>query len=201
MAFGLMCCMLYVILTGWEIPSNEVSTAVNASASTPNSTPEQLPASVPDLINESSPVPQTQEEGIRVISSPQKASSGQEIAVIVEIHTTGQGISGSEIALEFDPLAFEVTGLAPGDLMGNGPLVGAEEIDNQNGIIHYALARKGITQITDSSGVLAIINLRITDSATGGTCNLTLKEINLTNERFEEINGLPVQNGVVEIAP
>jgi len=201
LVFCLLCCMLYVILTGWEIPTDEVSTAISASDLTPDSTPDQLQPSVTEATSETSPASQTQEKGIRVITSPQAASSGQEIAVIVEVSATGQGVSGGEIIMQFDPSVFQATGLTPGDLLGTSPLIGAEEIDNQNGIISYALARKGTTQVTDSTGSLAVITFKVSDTGSGGTHDLTLKEINLTNERFEEINGLPVQNGIVEIAP
>ena len=133
--------------------------------------------------------------------SPPKAGPGDEITVIVEAQIAGNGISGSEIMVEFDPSMCQVIGLEPGELLGDSPLVGAEEIDNQRGAIHYASARKGMTQPTDCMGSLATINFKVNDSSPNGTCNLTLKEVNLTNEQFGEISGFAIQNGVVEVVP
>ena len=132
---------------------------------------------------------------------PQVAHPGQEINISVNAIANTCGISGSEIMLEFDPAILQIAGLSADGVLGSNPLVGMEEKDNRNGILRYAVARKGRTQITASAETLAGITFRVTDSARSGLYNLTLKEVRLTDEKFEDITEFEVKSGSLEVVP
>lgn len=140
-------------------------------------------------------------EGVYLNPVSQEATVGQTISINVEARLTDCGISGSEIELEFDPAVFQVTGFVTEGVLGSNPLIGMEEKNNQAGVLRYALARRGPTQVTTLAEVIAIIDFKVMDSASIGSYNLILKDVKLTNEKFEEITGFVVQDGSVKVVP
>lgn len=170
------------------------------------SEPEPEPTTQSQPTPEAEPIPEPLPEqplnlpsgGVYFNPPSQQVVTGEEIIVSVETKLKGFGISAAEITLEFDPNVLQVIGLTAGELLGSGPLVGTEEKDDQRGVIHYALARKGPTQITDCAGVLAVIKFKVVGSA-GDQHNLTLSEVKLTNQDFKTISGFEIHNGSVEI--
>lgn len=129
-----------------------------------------------------------------------EASPGEEFEVEVRINLEEKGISAGEISLTFDGGAMEIASIEAGDLLGANPLVGLEEIDNQAGTAKYALARMGATSVPTPPGVLAMLTLKVLDSAKSGTYELGLSKVGLSDENFEDIAGLEFQGTQVKIS-
>ena len=186
------------------IPPEPVTKLITGTVVQSEPAPEPTTQTQPTSEVEPIPEPQTEPnpdlpfDGVYFNPPSQQVKCGKEIIVNVETKIADFGISAAEITLEFDPAALQVIGLTSGELLGNGPLIGTEEKDNQRGVIHYALARKGPTQVTDSAGVLAVIKFKVVGSA-GDQHNLTLSEVKLTNQDFKTISGFEIHNGSVEI--
>ena len=138
-------------------------------------------------------------EGVYINPVSQEAEPGQAVTVNVEIKPADWGISGSEITLEFDPAALEATGLEQGGFLGDTPLVGLNEIDNEAGMLRIAVARVGETTPPSPPGVLATVSFTVLDTAERGTHDLTLTEVRLTDENFEDIADIKVQHGSIKV--
>ena len=156
LALILFACAVFIAVTGWdgETTTEEVTMSVSEPAVTPESTPENTLESIvqePPIVSNTQSVPII---GIYIEPFAIEVSRGQEITIDVMANLANTGISGCEFTFEFDPTILQVNDLTAGDLLGTDPLVGSESKDNQSGIIRYAIARKGLTQITDSVGVL-----------------------------------------------
>jgi len=201
LAFILLGCAIFIALTGWGNKTAVVTTSITESSSQIASTPDSMHKIQPPKTPQPEKLPPSFAEGIYISPASLEISKGEDFNINVMAKFANYGISGSEITLDFDPSVFQATDLIEGDLLGANPVVGTEEKDNQVGMTHYALARKGATQITDSDGVLATIKFHVLDSAPNGTHNLTLTEVKLTDQKFKEITGFDVQNGSVEVVP
>ncbi len=112
------------------------------------------------------------------------------VRIVVEVE---KGVSGGEINLKFDPDAFEVISLKPGDLFGENPLVGVKRIEN--GTIKYALARVG--KSVRSSGDFAVVSFRV--KAESGSYTLQLTKVGLADEKFEDIEGIETGGAIVKV--
>lgn len=138
-------------------------------------------------------------EGVWLEPLSQQASPGQEIEVETKVKMPEKGISGGEVKIAFDPAALKVLEVEPGDLLGSKPLVGVKEKDNEKGLIHYALARKGETPVPTPPGTLLSLRFKVLDTAEEGKSKLTLEEVKLTDEKFESIPDIKVQGAIVQI--
>lgn len=214
LAAWLLGCAVYVTITGWNAETPEVGLSSNQPP-----VPSTTPGSNPPITVTSSPtpsVPITPTSTPRTLPEPEMWASppsnsvylsprslgalpGQEVRIEVMANLTGSGISGVEFELAFSPAAFEVRDVSPGALLGASPLAGTDEKDNEAGTLRYALARKGLTEAGNTSGVLAVITLRALDTATAATYPLTLRSIELTDERFREITGFEVLSSSIEV--
>ena len=129
-----------------------------------------------------------------------EADPGEEFEVEVNIDLEDRGISGGEIGLTFDSDTMEVVNIEAGDLLGSDPLVGLKEIDNQAGTVKYALARMGETSVPTPPGVLAVLTVRVLNSAGSGSYELKLRKVGLADEKFEDITGLRTQGAQIKIS-
>lgn len=139
------------------------------------------------------------QKGVWLAPPTQQASPGQGIKVETKVKMSKSGISGGEVKLSFDPSALKALEVEPGDLLGSNPLVSVKEKDNEKGLIHYALARKGKTLVPTPPGTLLSMKFKVLDSAKAGESKLTLEEVKLTNEKFEGISGIKIQGGSVKV--
>ncbi len=152
-----------------------------------------------------------------------EAATGDQIGVEIVVDS-GSGISGAEIELAFDgsalsaiavvakTLAPELVGLdpvdeqgntvhydRPGSLLGEEPLVGLKQIDNDAGTVKLALARKGETTSDSPPGILAGVTFEVLDSASAGDYDLQLTSVRLTDQDFEDIPDINVEEAVVTV--
>ena len=149
------------------------------------------------LVGSSCTVPKGASAYISPIS--QEASPGQAVTIEVKVEPSNYGVSGGEIHLSFDSTAMKAIGYEAGDLLGNTPLVGLEELDNDAGTLKYALARSGDTPVPTQTGVFMVIDFEILDTVETAAYHLQLVKVGLADEEFEEIEELNVQDASVEI--
>lgn len=221
LAVWLMGCAVYIGVTGWTGEETSVGTSAGESTTAPKESPHLPSAEVPLAVEVSStpaatPTPSPAEppptpaqppeeettlptNGVYIEPATLEASPGQDIRVTIMASVTDQGVSGCELVLSFSPSVFEITGLASGDLLGTGPIIGAEETDNDNGTVHYALARKGQTEIDDSRGAIAVVNLRVRGSAPSGVYELGIAQLELTNQEFRDIPTIDAKGAWIQV--
>ena len=87
----------------------------------------------------------------------------------VAVVPVGQSLSAVAMEVTFDPAIVQVLSVEPGDLLGADPLVALRSIDNVNGVVTLALARKGATPVPSPGGGLVSIRLQVASTATSGT--------------------------------
>lgn len=138
---------------------------------------------------------------VMVYIEPQQmvAMAGNTIQFQIEIAPAGCGISGSEINLKFDPKMIEITGIEEGEILGDSPIVGVKQIDNQVGSLTYALARVGTSYKSPETGTFATIDIKVLDSAKPGTYELSLTSVGLSDEVFKSIDGIVTKGATLEI--
>jgi len=195
-AFVLLGCAVFLMLTDPEIETATVTTSASESTVQTPPPPEQTnPATAHRETTETTP----EITGISLAPGSQKVSTGQEINLAIQALVAGFGISGAELEVKFDPAVIQVISLSPGDLLGSSPIVAIEEINNSTGYVHYALARRGETQASDSAGTLVTLRCTIPNSAPIGNHDVTIKSAILTDEQFQETTSFSIQNGTVKI--
>ena len=140
-----------------------------------------------------------QEAGVYISPSSQEASPGQVVTIEVKVEPSAYGVSGGEIHLSFDSTAMKVIGYEAGDLLGATPLVGLKGLNNDAGMLKYALARSGDTPVPTQTGVFMVIDFEVLDTVETGTYHLQLVKVGLADEEFKEIEELNVQDASVEI--
>lgn len=212
LAAWLMGCAIVVAFTGWDGKSSpRISTSASSpAAQTPSPSPsdQMSPAQTPQAENIPeepgalpTPEPWSPRPSNAVYLSPrfQGARPGQEITFAVMVHLTDRGISGAEFEVVFPPEVLRARSLRPGDLLGLAPLIAADDVDNSQGILHYASARKGTTTAGDSDGVLASITFEVSSTASPGVYPLMLQNVLVTDERFGGISGFDVLGVTFEV--
>ncbi len=159
-------------------------------------------------------------QGVWINPPWRKARSGEEIYIVVQAGPEYWGVTSGEINLQFDPAVFQAAtytpgaspvspgelfaspSSSPGDLFGMPPLIELEEIDNQAGMLRYALARSGATPSPrvpgQTSFVFAFVNLIVSETAKSGTYELTLR-VSLTDANHKDIADIKVQGASIEI--
>ncbi|MDY6834934.1 MAG: cohesin domain-containing protein [Chloroflexota bacterium] len=123
---------------------------------------------------------------------------GDAFEVDIMVDPKAYGVSGGELNFAFDPEAMTANTIVPGDLLGVGPLVGEETIDNDAGTISYALGRQGETPVPTPAGVFATISF--TADGIGGVFDLDIVDMGLADENFNDIPDIAIEDGVVQIA-
>ena len=137
--------------------------------------------------------------GIYIDIPSQKLTAGEDGIISIMANFETEKIRGAEIKFTFDPKILKVNDVTPGVLMGPNALVAIEEIDNDEGMLHYAVACKGTNPVLSESGSIMMIYFQVTEQNQKDLCNLSFKEINLSNDQFEPITGFEARNAVIEI--
>ena len=133
--------------------------------------------------------------------SPEKVTPGEQFKVEVRVEPGKQGVSAGEINLSFDSQVMQVVEVKPGELLGERPLPGILNIDNEAGTLSYSLARIGETAAPTSGATLAIITFQILNSAQPGDYELSFTSVGLANENFEDIPNIQVKGASIKISP
>jgi hypothetical protein len=145
-----------------------------------------------------SPIPN---EGVYLTPTFIELQPGQALSLKIEVKPSGWGASGGEINLAFNPAVLQAVDIEAGDFFGSSPIVGLKRVDNQAGVIRLALARVGETPSSSPPGVLATVNFKVSDSATGGTYDLELTKVGLADQNFQDITSFTVQGASIKINP
>jgi hypothetical protein len=141
----------------------------------------------------------SEEVFVSLISPSFPVWPSKEFKVKVKVEPNQKGISGGEINLKFDPEVFEVLDVKAGDFFGTDPLIGIKTIDNKEGIIKYALARKGETKAPSQSGIFATITLKVKNVKTGKS-DFTFSKVGLSDENFQDIKEIKTQGATIKIS-
>ncbi|RLG18145.1 hypothetical protein DRN63_01920, partial [Nanoarchaeota archaeon] len=105
----------------------------------------------------------------------------------IRVDPGSYGISGGEVVLSFDPQQFNVLDIEVGDLFGADPLVGIKEIDETNGVVRCAIARKGKTIPPTPEGTFITIEFKVKDEASLGKYEIRIVKVGLADENFRDI--------------
>ena len=199
MAIVLLACAVFVGVTGWD---GTTDTYVSTSASEGvSSTTEEVQPPLPQTPPEESPAPVVALTGIYIDPQYFELKPGEEFSVNLIADLTGRGVSGCEVVLEFDPIVFQLIDVVSGALLGADPLIGTKNMDNTTGKVRFAIARKGMTDVTASTGVLSTFYLLVLNSTPSGSYDLTIGDLMLTDHDFKEMAGYEIHSGSVEIIP
>ena len=136
---------------------------------------------------------------VSIDPASQSVSTGDTFTVDVVVDPAGYGVSGGEMNIAFDADAMQADSIEPGDLLGTNPLVGTEEINNTAGTIIYALARIGATAPPTPEGAFATITFTVKTDATEGTYALDIVSMGLSDENFNDIPGITINDGTVTV--
>jgi hypothetical protein len=85
--------------------------------------------------------------------------------------------------------------------LGERPLAGILNIDNEAGTLGYSLARIGETTAPTSGATFAVITFQILNSAQPGDYKLGFTGVGLASENFEDISGIRVKGASIKISP
>jgi hypothetical protein len=132
--------------------------------------------------------------------SAKQVTPGEQFKVQVQVEPQKQGVSAGEINLSFDSQAMQVVEVKPGTLLGERPLAGILNIDNEAGTLGYSLARIGETTAPTSGAAFAIVTFQILNSAQPGDYELELTKVGLANENFGDIGDFTIQGASVKIS-
>lgn len=131
--------------------------------------------------------------------SPEKVKPGEQFKVEVRVEPGKQGVSAGEINLSFDSQVMQVVEVKPGELLGERPLPGILNIDNEAGTLNYSLARIGETTAPTPASAFAIVTFQVLEAAKAGDYELTFSGVGLANENFEDIPGVRVKGASIKI--
>ena len=122
-----------------------------------------------------------------------------EVSVDIEIDPQGRGISGGEIYLKFTPEAFVLSEIVSGELLGEGPLVGAHVVDTTSGTILYAIARRGLTPVPTQTSIFARLTFTVLDGTKSGIYVFSLLTVGLSDNWFQDIDLIKLTSGNIEL--
>ena len=89
-----------------------------------------------------------------------KVCPGDAFSVNVTVDPAGKGVSAAYVKLAFDASVVECEDVSPGNLLGDSPLE-KKVIDNESGMVWYALARIGDTPVPTEKGTFAVLSFRV----------------------------------------
>ena len=138
---------------------------------------------------------------VSLTPASQKVHPGKDFSVTISVDPKGRGISGGELNLSFDAAVMQIAKVTAGDLLGDSPIIGIEEIDNEAGRLKYALARKGVTPVPTPKGSFASITFTVKEDAKPGEYDLVITKMGLSDENFEDITEVKTEGGKVVIMP
>jgi len=138
---------------------------------------------------------------VTLIPSPQEVKPGEQFAIEVQVEPVEHGISAVEIDLSFGPEAMQVIQVQPGTLLGERPLSGILNIDNEAGTLSYSLARIGETEAPTEAATFAEITFRVLQWAEAGSYELDLSSAGFADEEFEDIPDIELKGTSIKISP
>jgi hypothetical protein len=136
-----------------------------------------------------------------LIPSSEEVKPGEQFEIEVQVEPGKQGISAIEISLSFDSQAMQVIQVKPGMLLGERPLSGISNIDNEVGTLSYSLSRIGETKAPTPTASFAVIVFQILDRAQGGDYELSFAGVGLANENFEDILEITLKGASIKVKP
>ncbi|MSQ40608.1 MAG: hypothetical protein EXR55_02885 [Dehalococcoidia bacterium] len=137
---------------------------------------------------------------VRVTPSSLAVAPGERGLVSIEVLVAGVGVSAADVTITFDPKSLKVTGVEPGDLLGENTLVGLRSIDQEAGKARIALSRVGKTRVPTPSGALVVVTLQVLkDVVPGARLPLQLAEVTLVDQAFHVIAQVRLQDGEVVV--
>jgi len=148
--------------------------------------------------------------GLMVFALPEEVSvslslpffpvwQSKKFEVKVKVEPGQKGISGGEINLKFDPQVFEALEIKAGNLFGNDPLEGIKKIDNKEGTIKYALARKGETKVPSQAGFFAVFTFKVKNNRVNKS-GLIFSKVGFSDENFQDIKEIKTQGATIKIS-
>ncbi|GEM_PF-2384603 len=139
---------------------------------------------------------------VTIESSKYEVKPGEIFTIFIRVNPQIYGISGGEIVLKYDPHVFELINIQVGDLFGSNPIIGVKSIDESAGMIRYAVARTDETERPSSPGVFLILTFKTaeTEHVNEGFYDLIIANIELSDEKFEKITNIKVQNVKIHLS-
>lgn len=124
---------------------------------------------------------------------------GQQFEVNIMVNPHGYGISACEINISYDQDAFTLINAQIGDLLGDDPVVGLEDIESP-GTILYAIARRGSTTPPTPTGTLLTLTFQVNSEAQSGSKNIEVVSVALVDENFQSIANVATSSLTVEVS-
>ena len=143
--------------------------------------------------------PTTQAPIIDVSPASWTVSPGATFSFDIFVNTENYGVSAGQFDFAFDASVVQVDSVTPGNLFGVDPNAVGPFIDNVNGTVSLALARKGLTTPPTPNGVYATLTLTVEGDAAGGTYALDITNLQLSDENYAAIAGIVINDGEVNI--
>jgi len=137
--------------------------------------------------------------GVYLTPATQQAKLGQDVTVQVEIDPGLRGVAAGRIHLAYDNSVLSVSSISPGFFCGATPLVGFKEVDEEAGVLGYALARVGKTTVPSSPGIFATVKFHVLGEAKLGNSSMTIKYIELGDENAKSIDDIGVADAIIEV--
>ena len=131
--------------------------------------------------------------------SSEEVKPGEQFEVKVQVEPGKQGVSAVEVNLSFEPQTMQVVEVKLGALLGERPLPGILNIDNEAGALSYSLARIGTTEVPTPAATFAVITFQVLNSAQPGDCELSFTSVGLANEKLDGIEDIRVKGTSVKI--
>jgi len=123
---------------------------------------------------------------------------GDAFSVNVTVDPAGKGVSAAYVKLAFNASVVECEDVSPGNLLGDSPLE-KKVIDNESGMVWYALARIGSTPVPTEKGTFAVLSFKVKGDAPEGTYYLRITSAKLDDENFVYISPIEIKNGTFTI--
>lgn len=116
-----------------------------------------------------------------------RVAQGEEFSVVVEVDPQGRGISAGQVVVRFPPDVFSMVSASPGRLLGDRPLVGTRQVDDDAGLLRLAVARWGATSVPSDSGALVTIRFLVRPDVRPATYSISVDSIALSDEGFADV--------------
>ncbi len=136
---------------------------------------------------------------VQVLPESVTVKAGDELMVEVRVDPDGRGVSGGELNFAFDPQGLTLVKVEAGNLFGPDPLVGIELVDNVAGTLTYALARRGSTTSPTPTSIFAELTFQVSETAAGESYILSVANLGLADEDFQDIAGVNLASAAVNV--
>jgi hypothetical protein len=134
-----------------------------------------------------------------VSPASQTVDPGNTFSIDIFVNTDNKGVSAGQFFFAFDANVMQVDSVTAGNLFGASPNAVGPFIDNVNGTLELALARKGLTTPPTPNGTFATIMFTVNVDASEGTYALDITNLLLSDENFASIAGIVTNDGNVTV--